>query len=402
MMKKTLLIAGMSVALAAGLSNCAVVEPKEDVEVSIPAEFSGKTSAFAFDFWKKIHKDEPQSENYFVSPLSLHIALGMLLNGSDTQTKSEIQQVLKLDDISMEEINSSYKELIEKLPNVDPKVKNTIANSIWQEKTFPVQQSFIDGLKTNFGAQLYSEDFADPNTVKKINKWASDNTNEKIKKILDKVDADQVMFLINALYFKGDWKNQFDVKNTVKADFNGTAVKKQVDMMKREADYLYAENENYQMIELPYGNDKYAMRVILPKTDINAVVNGFNTESWIAAGKNLTQQKVNFGLPKFKIEYSKKLNEILEGMGMKTAFTDGADLSKISPPAGKIKVGFVKQDTYVAVDEKGTEAAAVTTIGVVLTSLPVTRQMLCDKPFLFVISEKTSDTILFAGKVANL
>jgi len=401
-MKKALLMTGISLALVGGLSNCAVVEPKENVEVKIPAEFSGKTSAFAFDFWKQIHKAEAKNNNYFVSPLSLHIALGMLLNGADTETKTEIQKTLKLDNASLEEINSSYKELIEKLPNLDPKVKNTIANSIWQEKTFPVQATFTDGLKSNFNAQLYSEDFGNPATVSKINQWASDNTNEKIKKILDSITPDQVMFLVNALYFKGDWKSEFETKNTSKADFKGSASTKQVDMMHKQEEYLYTENENFQMIELPYGNDKYAMKVILPKGDIDALVNSFNQETWATAGKGMVKQKVNFGLPKFKIEYSKKLNEILENMGMKKAFTDGADLSKISPPAGKIKVGFVKQDTYVAVDEKGTEAAAVTTIGIVLTSVPIIREMTCDKPFLFVISEKTSDTILFLGKVSNL
>ncbi len=401
-MRKTLLMAGISLGLGAGLTNCSVVDPKGSLEISIPSEFSDKTSAFAFDFWKKVQKHESPDNNYFVSPLSLHIALGMLLNGADGETREEIRKVLHLEGTDMNAINASYLELIQKLPALDPKVTNSIANSIWQEKTFPVEASFTETLKKQFNATLYSEDFSNKATLDKINQWAADHTNQKIKKILDNITPDQVMFLINALYFKGDWKNEFDPKHTVKADFNGTVSKKQVDMMHKEGDFLYTENETLQMIELPYGNDKYAMRVILPKGDAGAVVDNMTPETWKEAGAGLQQRKINFSLPKFKIEYSKKLNDILDEMGMKAAFTDGADLSRISPPAGKIKVGFVKQDTYVAVDEKGTEAAAVTTIGIVLTSLPVVREMHCDKPFLFVIHEKTSGTILFTGKVSNL
>ncbi|MDP1815808.1 MAG: serpin family protein [Leadbetterella sp.] len=384
------------------MSNCEQTNP-EVKSVNISSDFAAKTSNFAFDFWRNLQADESVDKNYFISPLSLHIALGMLLNGADTDTKKEIQKVLGLENQSMEEINKTYLELIENLPKVDPKVVNTIANSIWQDKNFTSEQTFIDNLTSSFKARLYNEDFGNPATVDKINKWASDNTNTKIKKILEQIEPSQVMFLINALYFKGDWTKEFKTENTQKAEFVGTNTTKMVDMMNQTTEFKYADLKDYQLVELPYGGEKYTMNIVLPKnTSIENIVKNLNSAAWQSAQNSLTKRKVVVGLPKFKIEYSKKLNGILQQMGMVKAFSDQADLSKIAKPAGKLKVGFVKQDTFVAVDEKGTEAAAVTTIGIEVTSLPVYPEIICNKPFAFLITEKTSNTIMFIGKVSNL
>ncbi len=391
-----------SIALVLILANCQKSEVLSS-EIKIDAAFSTKTSNFAFDFWKTFQKNESIDKNYFISPLSLHIALGMLLNGADTQTKTEIQKVLGFENENMDSINSTYLELIEKLPEVDPKVINTIANSVWQEKSFLPEKDFINTLETQFKARLYVESFSSPATLTKINQWASDNTNGKIKKILEEISPSQVMFLVNALYFKGDWTNQFDAKTTRKADFFGTKGTTVVSMMNKNEKLKYVDMPDYQLVELPYGNEKYVMHVLLPKKlSVEETVKNLDNEKWKAALSKLTSTKIILELPKFTIEYSKKLNEILIQMGMKKAFTNEADLSKIVKPAGRLKVDFVKQDTYVAVDEKGTEAAAVTTIGIEVTSLPVYPEVICNKPFAFMISEKTSNTILYLGKVSNL
>jgi len=391
-----------SIALVLILANCQKSEVLSS-EIKIDAAFSTKTSNFAFDFWKTFQKNESIDKNYFISPLSLHIALGMLLNGADTQTKTEIQKVLGFENENMDSINSTYLELIEKLPEVDPKVINTIANSVWQEKSFLPEKDFINTLESQFKARLYVESFSSPATLTKINQWASDNTNGKIKKILEEISPSQVMFLVNALYFKGDWTNQFDAKTTRKADFFGTKGTTVVSMMNKNEKLKYVDMPDYQLVELPYGNEKYVMHVLLPKKlSVEETVKNLDNEKWKAALSKLTSTKIILELPKFTIEYSKKLNEILIQMGMKKAFTNEADLSKIVKPAGRLRVDFVKQDTYVAVDEKGTEAAAVTTIGIEVTSLPVYPEVICNKPFAFMISEKTSNTILYLGKVSNL
>lgn len=402
-MKKNLTLFCLSALIIFTTMNCSNIVTPVGENLEIPTEFSDKTTAFAFDFWKELNTKEDKAKSYFVSPLSLHIALGMLLNGADGQTKKEIQNVLKTNNLTDEELNTIYSELINGLPKADPKVTNTIANSIWQRNGFPVEEAFIKTLKQSFNAQHYTKDFGQPATLNEINKWASDNTNGKINKILDQISPDQVMFLINALYFKGDWKHQFDKKNTYKTTFSGISSTKEIDMMQMTKALKYATTDSYQAVELPYGDDKYVMTVILPNNkSTDNVINSFSSENWKELSGKFTEQKIIIGLPKFTMEYSKKLNDELISMGMPSAFSGSADLSKISPPAGRLKVGFVKQDTFIAVDEVGTEAAAVTTIGIEVTSVPNYPTIICDRPFLFTISERTSNTIMFVGKIVNL
>ena len=370
---------------------------------AIPATFSDQTSEFAFDFLKKHNAEEKTDKNYFVSPLSLHVALGMLLNGADGKTKEEIQTGLRVSS-DLATTNGIYKDLIDNLPNSDPKVTNTIANSVWYRNTFSVEKSFLDVLKTSFNATASAEDFNNAATVGKINTWASDNTNGKIKKVIEQIEPAHVMFLMNALYFKGDWKIPFKVENTQDANFTGTIGKKSVKMMSMTEKVKYTKRADYQALELAYGDGNYVMTILLPneKVNVGTVVNTLSGTEWKSLNTALQEQKVIVGLPKFTLEYETNLNKVLSNMGMPTMFSDAADLSKISPPAGKIKVGFVKQNTFVAIDEKGTEAAAVTTIGIELTSAPILPEFICNRPFLFIISEKQSNTILFAGKIVNL
>jgi len=401
---KTLTLAGALFMMAASCNedNADSVKPNQLLK-AIPATFAEQTSEFAFDFLKKHNAEEKADKNYFVSPLSLHIALGMLLNGTDRKTKEEIQKSLRVSsDLAV--TNGIYKDLMEGLPNADPKVTNTIANSVWYRNTFSVEKSFLDVLKASFNAQTYAEDFTNTATVGKINNWASDNTNGKIKKVIEQIEPAHVMFLMNALYFKGDWKIPFKVENTRDESFAGTTGTKSVKMMSMQEKVKYAKRSNYQALELAYGGGNYVMTIILPegKTSVGEIINTMSASEWKSLNTTLAEQKVIVGLPKFTVEYETNLNSVLSKMGMPTMFTDLADLSKISPPAGKLKVGFVKQNTFVAVDEKGTEAAAVTTIGVELTSMPILPEFICNKPFAFFISEKQSNTILFAGKIVNL
>ncbi|UTA68259.1 serpin family protein [Emticicia sp. 21SJ11W-3] len=405
---KTLKIALLAVICSLAAASCSDknqvspdTEKANNQLKAIPGTFADHTSEFAFDFWKKHDASEAPDKSYFVSPLSLHIALGMLLNGADEKTKEEIQKVLRVSS-DMSVTNGIYKDLIDNLPLSDPKVKNTIANSVWYRNTFNVNQSYFNNLKTYFNAGVFAENFDDSQTVGKINNWASDNTNGKIKKVIEEISPDQVLFLMNALYFKGDWKTQFKEANTQNDNFTGTKGTKSVKMMNMTENVKYAKRDSYQAIELPYGDGNYVMTVILPDKSTDATLANFSVNEWKALTGALKEQKVIVGLPRFTLEYETDLKKVLMEMGINAAFTNGADLSKIAGKAGDLKVGMVKQNTYVGVDEKGTEAAAVTTIGVVVTSLPAYPQVVCNRPFLFVISEKQSNTILFTGKISNL
>jgi len=399
---KTLTFAGTLFLIATSCNDSNSVNPNMQLQ-TIPATFSDQTSEFAFDFLKKHNSEEKADKNYFVSPLSLHVALGMLLNGADGMTKEEIQKGLHLSS-DLTANNNIYKSLIENLPNSDPKVTNTIANSVWYRNSFTVEKSFLDVLKTSFNATVSAEDFNNTATLGKINTWASDNTNGKIKKVIEKIDPAQVMFLMNALYFKGDWKIPFKVENTRDENFVGTTGTKPVKMMSMLENVKYTKRTGYQALELAYGDGNYVMTILLPdeKTPVSNVINIMSRTEWKSLNTALAEQKVIVGLPKFTLEYETNLNKVLENMGMPTMFSNAADLSKIAAPAGKIKVGFVKQNTFVAIDEKGTEAAAVTTIDIKLTSAPILPEVICNRPFAFLISEKQSNTILFVGKIVNL
>ena len=404
-MKKTLSLIALSLTLGLLTTQCGTknVEPTGE-DISIPASFATTTSTFAFDFWKELNTKSKPEENVFVSPLSLHMALGMLLNGADGKTKTELQNVLGFSGQDMNDINLIYQELIKNLPLVDTRVTNLMANSVWHNQGFTVTPAFLDVLRTRFSAQIFAEDFANKNTVDKINRWASDNTKGKITKVLDQITPEQVMFLMNALYFKGDWKYPFDKDRTFKTTFNGANKKGDISFMNQRQTLPYYVGSNFQAVELPYGRGQYAMTLILPNEDVpmSNFLNTFTAQTWNSVRQGSQERQVEVGLPKFTMSYSVQLNQVLAAMGMPTAFTNQADLSKIAPPAGRLKVGFVKQDTYLGIDEVGTEAAAVTTIGIELTSMPTYPTIYCDRPFLLVIHEKSSNTIQFMGKIVNL
>lgn len=369
-------------------------------EIKISEDFANRTGDFAFEFFKKLNDKEASDKNMFVSPLSLHMALGMLLNGANGQTADEIQKTLKLNGISLADANATYLKLIEGLPKADPKVTLGLANSVWNRNTFQPETDFVNILKNSFKAEAsqFSGSDATP-----LNTWASDKTNGKIKKVLDNIEPQMVLFLMNALYFKGDWTTSFDEQKTTDYPFQLAESKtKNVRMMQMKSKISFANRDGYFAYELPYGNGRYAMTVLVPigTQRVNDLVTKLSATEWNQLKQDLkVVDNLSIGLPRFTLEYEVYLNEVLEKMGMPSAFLPNvADLSKISKTQ-KLNVGFVKQNTYVAVDEKGTEAAAVTTIGVELTSLPQTYY--ADRPFVFIISEKTSDTVLFMGKIVN-
>ncbi|WP_367914018.1 serpin family protein [Leadbetterella sp. DM7] len=394
-MKKLTLFISLAVFTA-----CTDKHVPEAASVNIPAGFSAKTTSFAMDFWKTYEQENGGS--YFLSPLSLNIALGMLVNGTEGETREEIRQVLGFSNADLADMNISYAELIDKLPRVDPAVTNTTASSVWYEKDFTVENAYLETLKKSFNAGVYAENFSDPATVDKINRWAAAQTNDKIRQVLEKIEPHQVLFLLNALYFKGDWTEKFDEKNTVKAPFYGATREVSQDFMSVQKDFAYTENGSFRMVELPYGNEKYAFIAMLPvKGTADEMIRNLTREQWDAARAGLVKQKVAVTLPRFKMELSKNLTGVLQAMGMKRAFTDRAELGGISK-SGRLFVDFVKQDTYLSVDEKGSEAAAVTSIGVGVTSAPMYTVFRCDRPFAFAIVEKTSDTIQFIGKVNDV
>jgi serine protease inhibitor len=336
----------------------------------------------------------------FFSPLSASMALGMAATGANGSTYDEMKSTLHLTGSTREDVNGSYKSLISLLRGLDPQTKFTIANSIWYKQSFPFNAAFLDESKEYFDAEVAGLDFSNPSAVRTINSWVDTQTNGKIPGILDQIDKDEVMFLVNAIYFKGTWLKQFDKSKTVDAPFHaadGTITT--VPMMSRAPGVQFTGNAEYSAVDLPYGNSAFTMTVILPTGDIDAFADSFDQTKWNALVSSLQDRDLAVYLPRFRIEWKRLLNPDLQQLGMQSAFYD-ADFTRMSPLGRNLVISKVLQKTYVDVDEEGTEAAAATSVGVELTSAPASFR--ADRPFLVVIRERFSGTILFIGKIATL
>lgn len=363
---------------------------------------------FAFDFFSNIFNEEAsgKNRNFMVSPFSLSMALAMTWNGAEGQTKSAMQKTLKKGNYSDNQLNSYYKKLKEAMLKTDPSIQLSIANSIWTNKFIGIKPDFTKVNKEYYQAEVKSVDFRKRATTKMINNWASDNTNGLIKHVIDQTNRDDLIYLLNAIYFKGMWANRFDTNNTSPKTFtaeNGT--QKQVDMMQQTAKLKYTADKNLQLVELPYGNQSFTMLILLPqkgKKLCDVITTLQNNEYWGSLKSQLSGAEVDLLLPKFKTEYSKIVNDVLIKMGMSNFFSDKADFSGISDyPA---RLSLVKQDTYINVDEKGTEAAAVTLIGRKSSYNAEQEKVIfnANKPFIYIIQENSTGAILFMGAVKNL
>jgi len=357
---------------------------------------------FAFDLLRKTMADSKET-NVFVSPMSVSIALGMAWNGANGETKAEMETALKMSGLSVTDINDYYQVMQTNLPIVDPTTKLTIANSLWYRIGFPVKQDFLKVNSDYFKAEVRELDFDQAWAKDTINNWCSRKTNKLIPEVLDVIPSNAVMYLINAVYFKGIWRKQFEKKNTAEATFtNETGNQVKVNMMYQKDTFPYTEDANAQYLDMPYGNKAFSMTVILPKeTKTTAdVLNSLTVDSWNLTLQNLSSREVEVHFPRFKTKNKFLLNDVLKNMGMNLAFTDYADFTNIANAS--LSISRVLHNTCVEVTEEGAEAAAVTVVEVSYTSFPVNLQFRADKPFVFVIREKSTGVILFIGKMGTV
>ena len=366
----------------------------------------GAANRFSFALWGKVSGAQ-RDQNVFISPLSASFALGMTLNGAANQTFDQMRTALQVDGLSQQDINAGYKSLIALLRSLDPRVTMQIANSIWYRETFPFNQSFIDAGRSYFDAEVHGLDFNDVSgSVGTINGWVNQKTNGKIAKVLATIDPLDVMFLINALYFHGSWRQQFDPSQTTDDVFTSVpGVTEPMRLMHRHADMLYVETASYQAVDLPYGNAAFAMTVLLPKpgTDVESFSAGLTDTTWRSLISSFSTAEVELAVPKFRLEYERTMNDDLAALGMVVPFEPNvADFTRMSPLGKQLYISFVKQNTFVNVDEEGTEAAAATVTGIRATSLGPYSVMRVDRPFLFVIRERLTGAVLFMGKVVRM
>jgi serpin B len=360
------------------------------------------SNTFAFDLFRTINKAQ-RSENVFISPLSASMALGMAAGGASGDTYTAMHDALRLGNATKPEVNEGYKSLIEMLRGLDPATDFRIANSIWYESKYPFNSSFLADGKSFFDATVSPLDFKNPSSVNTVNAWVSDNTGKKIPKILEAMDPDEVMLLINAIYFKGTWQKQFKKSETNNAPFmayDGTTA--QVPMMHQSNQLRRAFGPDYDGVDLLYGNSAFAMTILLPRpgVDVNTFAEKLTPESWSVIEKSFHESEADLYLPRFKLAWDRKLNSDLISMGMGLAFTDAATFGGMSSQAPNLMISKVIQKTFVDVNEEGTEAAAATSVGAVPTSAPASLRV--DRPFVVMIRERFSGSILFVGKIAKL
>lgn len=370
-----------------------------------PAEqgLINSANSFSFVLFRQVAGASGDS-NVFVSPLSADMALGMTAGGAAGATYDQMRTALAFGSASETDINASYKSLLALLTSIDPTTDIRVANSIWYRSGFPFNQTFLGASKATFNADVRGLDFAQPAAVTTINNWVNTATSGKISKIVDNISAFQVMFLINAIYFKGSWRDKFAVADTKDDVFHGVAGNQTMRLMHRHGAMRFLFRADLSAVDLPYGNGAYSMTVVLPATtsSVDQVAAMLTPDTWTALASQFRDITSDLWLPKLKLEWERTLNDDLKVLGMHDAFVpDGADFTRMSTAAGRqLYIDKVKQKTYVDINEEGTEAAAVTSVGVSGTSLPPSVRV--DRPFIFVIRERLSGTILFMGKIVRM
>ncbi|MEA5524227.1 serpin family protein [Nodularia spumigena] len=369
------------------------------------AKLVDANNKFGFKLFSEIWKNHSSQDNIFVSPSSVAIALAMVYNGASGSTQQAMAKTLELQGMSLPEINSAYATLKELLENPDPQVQLTIANSLWANQEATLQPNFLQSTQEFYKAKVTNLDFKDAASANTINEWVKDSTRGKINKIVEKIEPDQVLFLINAIYFKGKWSNQFDKSQTAKHPFTSiSGEQKQHPMMSQTGEYRYYENDQFQAVSLPYGEDgKVSFYIFLPKEESNLQtfsenLNFDNWEKWLSQFRN---RDGFIRLPRFKTDYDVTLNDALKALGMAEAFTNQANFSGMGK---NLKISEVKHKTFVEVNEEGTEAAAATSVGMVPTSFrekPEPFRMIVDRPFFSVIRDNQTGSILFMGSITD-
>ena len=373
----------------------------------VPEPMKAELNQAILNFTWKMFKESSNNEgNLMISPPSAYLALAMTLNGADKETKTEMLKALSADNISIDELNMGLYDWMTSLMSKDRTAKLSIANSIWLRDGFNANKNFLQTNADFYSAYIRSLDFSDSSAPETINKWVKEATNETIDKIVDEISQDVMMYLINAIYFKGDWKVQFTANKTYEGDFNTPGGPVKTDFMNRRGEINYLQSNGMTGAVLPYLDEQFAFVGLLPaegKTPKD-LINDLSALDLLSLMKNKEAKNIELSLPKFESSYEDSLNNELSSLGMKTAFEPyKADFSLMREDLVQdLYIGEVRQKTYIKVDEKGTEAAAVTSVAPETTSMPVELpRLVFDRPFVYAILDVTTGIPLFIGIMEN-
>lgn len=362
-------------------------------------------NSFGIDTFHAIRAANDE-ENLFISPASIFTALAMTYNGAEAETREAMAKTLDLEDMTREEVNKAFADLLTILNNPDPRVEMAVANSLWARDGVDFKEDFLRRNEDYFNAEVTALDFDDPGAADIINDWVSEQTEGKIEDIVEPpIDPLTVLFLINTIYFHGEWSEPFDPELTREIPFYPAdgSVKEHPVMFKHD-EFSYFDTDLFQALRLPYGeNERLGMYVFLPSGE--AGLEGFYEEldpyKWARWTESFTTREGEVGLPRFQFEYEKSLNDVLKTLGMEIAFDDSAaDFSGMREIPPRLYISDVKHKSFVEVNEEGTEAAAATSVEIRLESArPDYFSMIVDRPFFFAIADDMTGAVLFMGSV---
>ncbi|XP_044185968.1 alpha-1-antitrypsin homolog [Thunnus albacares] len=366
-------------------------------------KLSPPNADFGFALYKKLSAKAAAGKNIFYSPLGISAALSMLSAGAHGETHKQLFSGLGYSAHDQAQVDEAYKHLFHMLGHSQQEGHQLdVGNGLALRSDFSPLEKFLKDVKEDYSGEIFSVDFAKPaEAAAEINRFIASKTKDKITDQVKDLDADMAMVLINYVYFRGQWEKPFDGNYTQKADFkvdDTTTV--QVDMMKRTGRYdFYEDIDNHTtVIMLPYKGNT-SMMIVLPHEGKMQEVEGYITKEYIRHWHDsLFRSSVDLSMPKFSISTEASLDDTLKEMGMTDAFADSADFSGMSADV-KLKVSKVSHQAVLSVDEKGTEAAAATTIEVMPMSMP--ESMTVDRPFLVFILEHSTRSILFMGKISD-
>jgi serine protease inhibitor len=394
----------------AGHNGDGVAQPTEITRPSnsanMKSNLAAASNAFGFDLFQQLRRQEA-NKNVFFSPLSVTVALAMTYNGAAGETKNAMARALKIEGMNHAELNRASADLLKALKSSDPKIELAIANSLWARGGMRFNEDFLARNRQFYGAEISTLDFNSPQSAAAINRWVSASTKGKISQIIDKIDPQQVMFLINAVYFKGQWQKRFEKTLTKELPFHLPGGRQQpTPMMAQSGNYPYHRGDKFQAVSLPYGNGGVSLYLFLPdrESSLDEFLKGFSFQKWEEWVNNFKDTPGDVQLPRFKLDYEKTLNDSLKAVGMGVAFNQReADFSGIRPERD-LYISEVKHKAVVEVNEEGTEASAATSVGIAVTSVQQPRErftFVADRPFLMAIRDSQTGAILFMGAVMD-
>ena len=401
-----------AVVLLAGIALAHCGEPFGPID-DLPRDLSSAElslveagNKWALKLFREVSASDTSGSNLFISPLSVAMALGMTYNGADGTTRDQMAEALELQNMTIQEVNEAFRDLIALLLGLDPQVEFQLANSIWHRDGITFEQAFLSTNREYFGAEIAPLDFSSPTASRTINDWVSDNTGGKIERIVpDQIPADLVMYLINAIYFKGDWAHQFDKSLTKDAPFflaDGAEVSAPTMYHKEQAEVRRSSDDLFNVVDLPYGGGAFSMTILVPHSGIHidSAAARLDEPRWQALVGNLGDAATVVALPKFTTEFEITLNDVLRSLGMEDAFVPNvANFSKMRA-ANDLFISSVRHKTFVDVNEEGTEAAAATSVGIGIVCV-CPNEFIIDRPFLYVIREQYSGSVIFIGKMLD-